>query len=106
MTQKDLRSNVVRRTDGTVRHVSSRLPPSIHETSITDREVDLLVQYNGVAVPTLVLVTRFEKRLVVRVLVLSAASRRETEVGQFDMTATVKKNIVRLDVTRAKSVVR
>ena len=89
MAVEDFRCNVVRRSDGRVRHGAARFPPGVDLATVGYRQVDGIVEVPRVAV--LVLGCRvLQEVLVVGIIVRLLATGRETEIREFDMTTTVK----------------
>jgi hypothetical protein len=97
MTTKDFRGNVVRSTNGGISHDSTRLSPIIDDTSIAYSEVDL-VQVDRVAVCRSSRLSLKELLVIGTVVQLMKASR-QTEISKLDMSTTIKKNIIRFNVT-------
>lgn len=83
--------------------MASRLSPGVHQSTITDSQVDLFIECHGVSIARFVIGGRLEKSLIVRVLVLLATTGRETKISQFDVATSVKQDIVRFDITRQPS---
>ena len=97
MPAKDLRRNVIRRTDGRVGHDSSRLSPGVDVAAVADGQVDL-VDVDGVAVVAARAGGAFEELLVVGAFVLLVEAGREAEVGEFDVPFAVEEDVVGFDV--------
>jgi hypothetical protein len=99
LTVEDFRSNVVGSSNGRIGHGTAGLSPSVDLTTVGYGKVDGIVEVTRVAVSV------FGGRVLEEVLIISVvvgflASGRETKVSKLDMTAAVKQNVVRLDVTR------
>ena len=65
------------------------LSPCVHETTVTDCQVDLLIECHRVSIARLVTCVGFQQGLIVGIFVLFSATRGEPEVGQFNVTSTV-----------------
>lgn len=102
MSCEDLRSNVIRRSDGRVSQGAAGLAPSVDRLVITHRQVDL-VEGDGVAVLLLPLLIRgiaaVQELLVVRIGVGFAETGRKTKVGELNMAIPVKQDVVWFDVS-------
>ena len=98
MPTENFRSNIIRCTDSGVRHNTPRSTPVVNDSSVADRQIDL-VEINGVAVTRLWRRLALQKLLVIRVVMEAMEASRQAEIGELDMSATVKQDVVRLDVT-------
>lgn len=94
---EDFRGNVIRGPYRRIRHDTARFAPGVDLPPIADCQVDL-VQGDRVSV-TRSTRRALEKLLVVRVLVLCVETSGETKVGELDVSTTIEKDIVGLDIT-------
>lgn len=97
MACEDLGGNVVWRADGRVSHQSSRSSPVVNLRSVADCEIDL-INGNRVSVSGSV-GAALQELLVVVVVMQTVEASGKTEIGQFDVAATIQQNVVGLDVT-------
>ena len=97
MTAEDLRGNVVWSTNSRISHESSGLSPVIDNATVADSEVDLVEVY-GIAICRSVGLS-LKKALVVRVIVELMETSGKTEISQFNMTASIKQDVVRFNIT-------
>lgn len=98
LTAKDLRSDVVRRTNRRICELSARLAPGVDLVAVRYRQLDL-INADGVTV----LADRFgsvwrHELLIIRCCVLFGEAGGKTEISQFDVPTTVKEDVVWLDI--------
>lgn len=99
LAAENLGRNVIRRTDGRVGELATRLTPCVDLGTVADSELDL-VEIHGLSVVSVRLVgAACEQLLVVACVVLLVEAGRETEICQLDVAASVEKNVVGFDVT-------
>jgi hypothetical protein len=97
VTSEDFGGDVVRGTDSGIGHQSSRSSPIVDLGSVANGKVDLV---NGDrATITGAIRSALEQLLVIVVVVKTVEASGETEIGQLDVTTSVKKDIVGLDIT-------
>lgn len=96
MAAEDLRGDVVRCANGGVGHHAARFAPHVDLRAVADGEI-YLVECDGVTV------ARFawglHELVIVRVFMLGVEACAQAEIGKFDMTAAVKKDVVGFDIT-------
>ena len=92
LTGENFGRDVVWGSDGGVGHDAAGFAPGVDLRAVADGKVDL-VEGDGVAVARLVGGT-FEELLVVGILVLGVEAGREAEVCEFDVAASVEKDVV------------
>lgn len=97
MSCEDLGSDVVWRADGGVSHQSSRSSPVVNLRSVADCEINL-INGNRVSVSGAV-GAALQELLVVVVVMQAVEASGKTEIGQFDVAATIQQNVIGLDVT-------
>ena len=100
---ENLWSNVVRRSDGRIRHNSTRLAPGVDIAAVADCQIDL-VNVDGVAVVAGCAGCSFQQLLVVRAFVLLMEASRQAKVGEFDMAFTVEEDVVGFNITAFTSI--
>ena len=99
LATENLGCDVIRCSDGGVCELSARLAPGVDLVAVGHRELDL-INANRVAV----LVDRLRagvghQLLVVGRSVFLGEASRQTEVGEFDVSASVQQDVVWLDIT-------
>lgn len=102
LSTEDLGRNVVWSADRGVCHDTAGLPPLIDLGAIADCEVDL-VEGDRHAIFAW-FAGGFEELLVVGVFVLSVEARTEAEIGEFDVAAAVKEDVVRFYIAVQKHI--
>lgn len=97
---EDLWCDVVWSSDGGVGHDAARFTPVVDDSAVADGQVDL-VEVDRHAVPSLVcwLSRLGEKLSVIGVVMHLVETCRQSEIGQLDVSATIKQDVVRLNVT-------
>ena len=81
--------NIIRRTDGRVGELATRLTPCVDLGTVADSELDL-VEVHGLSVVSVRLVgAACEELLVVACVVLLVEAGRETEICQLDVATSV-----------------
>lgn len=97
---EDLWCDVVWSSDGGVGHDATRFTPVVDDGAVADGQVDLVEVY-GHAVARLVCWLSWlgEKLSVVGVVMHLVETSRQSEIGQLDVSATIKQDVVRLNVT-------
>lgn len=98
MPGEDFGGNIIRGTDGRIRHQSPRSSPVVDNGSVAHGKVDL-VEGDRVPVSPWPRRLALEELLVVVVIVQLVEARRQAEIGKFDVTAPIKEDVVRLDIT-------
>lgn len=96
-------SNVVWSANRRVSHRSTRLSPGIYLASVGNSQVDGVIEKSGIAVFVLRGGSIFQKRLIIGIVMLLLAASRQSKVSKLDVSATIQKNIVRLDITVSAS---
>lgn len=99
LTIEDLGGDIVWGAHRRVSHCATGLTPRVDLPAVRDCEVYSIVEEAGVAVFILGGGDIFQESLVVGVIVLLFTACRETEIGQFDVAATVKEDVIRFDIT-------
>lgn len=98
MSTENFRGNVIRCTDSRVCHNTPRSTPVVNDSSVADRQIDL-VEVNRVAVTGFWRRLTLQKLLIIRVVVKAMEASRQAEICELNMSAPVKQDVVRLDVT-------
>lgn len=98
MAREDLGRDVVGGSDGGVGHQSSRSPPVVNLGSVADRQVNL-VNGNRVSIIPRLVGLALQELLVVVVVVELVETGRQAKVGELDVAASVKQDIVWLDIS-------
>lgn len=101
MSTENFGGNIIRCTDSGVCHNTPRSTPVVNDSSVADRQIDL-VEINRVAVTGLWCRLPLQKLLVVRVVVKAMEASRQSKIGKLDVSAPIKQDVVRLDVTGIK----
>lgn len=99
MAGEDLRSDVVGSTDCRVGHQATRPPPVVDLRTVANCKVDL-IDRDGVTVTSRPRRSALEKLLIVGIVMQPVETGGEAKVGELDVTATVKENVVGLDITK------
>lgn len=89
MPTENFRSNIIGCTDGGVCHNTSRSTPVVNDSSVADRQIDL-VEINRVAVARLWRRLTLQKLLVVGVVMEAMEASRQAEIGELNMSAPIK----------------
>lgn len=98
LTSEDFGGDVIRCTDSGVGHQSTRSSPVVDLSSVRDSEIDL-IDGDGSPISGTI---RFalQKLLVVVIVMKLMETSRKTEIRQLDVTTSIQKNIVWLDITK------
>lgn len=99
-SSEDLWCDVVWRSDGGIGHDAAGFAPVVDDGAVADGQVDL-VEVDGHAVARLVCRLSWlgEKLSVVGVVMHLVESCGQSEIGQLDVPAAIKQDVVRLNVT-------
>lgn len=100
LAAEDFWRDVVGCTDSGVGKLTTGFPPCVDLCSVADCQLDL-VHVHRVAVVAIRLVrAASEQLLVVAGVMLLVETCGQTEICQLDVTTTVQKNVIGLDITR------
>lgn len=99
LTGEDLRSNIIRSTNGGVSELTARFAPGVDLVAVTDGELDLIDAYRLAVCSAWACAGVGHELLVVRSVVFLVEAGGETEISQLDVSTTVEKDVVGFDVT-------
>ena len=98
LAAENLGRNVVGRANRRVGKLAARLSPCVDLGPVAHRQLDLVEVHRGPVVAVRLVCSASEQFLVVAGIVFLVEPRRETKIGQFDVTAAIEQDIVRLDI--------
>jgi hypothetical protein len=91
-------SDIIRCADSRVRHDTSRSTPVVNDSSVANRQVDL-VEINRVTITGLWRRLPLQQLLIIGVIMKAMEASRQAKIGEFDMSSPVKQDVVRFDIT-------